>query len=47
MIKLMHSLRVLLLVTTLLAIVSAGCNTTRGFGKDMEKASEGIQNSTK
>jgi len=38
---------VLLLLTSLLAIVGVGCNTAHGFGKDMEKAGEGIQNGTK
>jgi predicted small secreted protein len=38
---------ILLLVTVLLAIVGLGCNTANGFGKDMEKAGEGIQNGTK
>ena len=36
-----------LLVTTLLAIVGVGCNTAHGFGKDMEKAGEKIQDGTK
>ncbi|HEY5914737.1 MAG TPA: entericidin A/B family lipoprotein [Verrucomicrobiae bacterium] len=35
-----------LLVTTLLAIVGVGCNTAHGFGKDMEKAGEKIQDGT-
>jgi predicted small secreted protein len=38
---------VLLFVTAILAIVGMGCNTAHGFGKDMEKAGEGIQNGTK
>ena len=38
---------VLLFVTAFLAIVGVGCNTAHGFGKDMENAGEGIQNSTK
>jgi predicted small secreted protein len=38
---------VLLFATALLAIVGIGCNTAHGFGKDMEKAGEGIQNGTK
>jgi len=38
---------VLLFVTTLLAIVGVGCNTAHGFGKDMEKAGESIQDGTK
>jgi predicted small secreted protein len=37
---------VLLFVTALLAIVGMGCNTAHGFGKDIEKAGEGIQNGT-
>ena len=38
---------VLLFVTALLAVVGLGCNTAHGFGKDMEKAGQGIQNGTK
>ena len=38
---------VLLLVTALLAIVGVGCNAAHGFGKDMEKAGESIQDGTK
>jgi predicted small secreted protein len=38
---------VLVFVTTLLAIVGVGCNTAHGFGKDMEKAGDKIQDSTK
>ena len=34
-------------ITTLLAIAGIGCNTAHGFGKDMQKAGEGIQNGTK
>ena len=37
---------VLLCLTTLLAIVSMGCNTAHGFGKDMQDAGEGIQHGT-
>ena len=37
---------VLLLVTTLLAIVGVGCNTAHGFGKDIANAGDGIQNGT-
>ncbi len=47
MIKLTKSTVVLLFVATLLAIVSLGCNTAHGFGKDMEKAGEKIQDGTK
>lgn len=38
---------VLLFITTLLAIVGIGCNTAHGFGKDMEKAGDKIQEGTK
>jgi predicted small secreted protein len=38
---------VLLLLTAFLAIVGVGCNTAHGFGKDMEKAGESIQDGTK
>ena len=38
---------VLLLLTTLLTIVGVGCNTAHGFGKDMERAGESIQDGTK
>jgi predicted small secreted protein len=38
---------VLLFVSSLLVIVGVGCNTAHGFGKDIEKAGEGIQNGTK
>jgi len=38
---------VLLFVTALLAMVGIGCNTAHGFGKDVEKAGEGIQKGTK
>lgn len=37
---------VLLFVTALLTIVGVGCNTAHGFGKDMEKAGEKIQDGT-
>ena len=37
----------LLLVTALVAIAGIGCNTAHGFGKDMQKAGEGIQDGTK
>lgn len=38
---------VLLCFTALLAIVGLGCNTAHGFGKDMEKAGDKIQEGTK
>lgn len=37
---------VLLFVTALLAIGGMGCNTAHGFGKDMEKTGEKIQDGT-
>ena len=36
----------LLCITAFLAIVGVGCNTAHGFGKDMQKAGEGIQHGT-
>ena len=38
---------VLLVVTAFLAIVGVGCNTAHGFGKDMEKAGDKIQDGTR
>ena len=38
---------VLLFVTAPLAMAGTACNTALGFGKDMEKAGQGIQNGTK
>ena len=38
---------VLLFVTSLLVLAGVGCNTAHGFGKDMEKAGESIQDGTK
>jgi predicted small secreted protein len=38
---------VLLLVTSLLAIVSMGCNTAHGFGKDVTKTGNSIQKGTR
>jgi len=36
----------LLCIATLLAIVSTGCGTAHGFGKDVEKAGDKIQDKT-
>jgi predicted small secreted protein len=47
MIILSKRIVLLLFVTTLLAIVGVGCNTAHGSGKDMEKAGDKIQDSTK
>lgn len=38
---------VLLFVTAILAIINMGCNTAHGFGKDMERTGEKIQDGTK
>jgi predicted small secreted protein len=46
-ITLVQRLVLLFLATTLFAIVGVGCNTAHGFGKDVEKAGEGIQEGTK
>lgn len=45
--KLVQRLVLLILAAALLAIVGIGCNTAHGFGKDMEKAGEKIQDGTK
>jgi predicted small secreted protein len=37
----------LLLTSALLALAGTGCNTAHGFGKDVEKAGEKIQDGTK
>ena len=47
MITLIKRTVILLFITALLAIVGPGCNTAHGFGEDMQKAGEGIQNGTK
>ena len=44
---LMQRLTLLFVITALLAIAGVGCNTAHGFGQDLEKAGEGIQNGTK
>jgi len=38
---------VMLFVSSLLVLVGVGCNTAHGFGKDVEKAGQGIQDGTK
>ena len=38
---------ILLFITSFLAVVGVGCNTAHGFGKDLEKAGDSIQNGTK
>jgi predicted small secreted protein len=35
-----------LLVASVLAIASTGCNTAHGFGKDVENTGESIQKNT-
>lgn len=47
MIILIKRLAVLLFVTALIAIAGPGCNTAHGFGKDVEKAGEKIQDGTR
>lgn len=37
---------VLLFVTALLSLVNTGCNTAQGFGKDVERTGEKIQDGT-
>lgn len=38
---------VLLFVATFLAIAGMGCNTAHGFGQDVEKVGDKIQDGTK
>jgi predicted small secreted protein len=40
---LVQRMALLFLVATLLAAVGVGCNTAKGFGKDVEKTGEAIQ----
>lgn len=47
MIKQIARATLLLSVVALLVVTSIGCNTAHGFGKDMEKAGEKIQDGTK
>jgi predicted small secreted protein len=37
----------LLLSVALLSLVATGCQTTKGFGKDVEKLGDNIQDSAK
>jgi len=37
---------VLLFVAALLTLVNTGCNTAKGFGKDVERTGEKIQDGT-
>ncbi|MHB1305846.1 MAG: entericidin A/B family lipoprotein [Limisphaerales bacterium] len=39
-------LAVFLCFTALLAVVSVGCNTAQGFGEDVEKVGDKIQEGT-
>ncbi len=43
---LIKRIMLLLFVTALLAVAGIGCNTAHGFGKDMEKAGDKIQEGT-
>jgi len=47
MITLTKRIVVLLFVTALLAIVSMGCHTAHGFGKDVSSTGDAIQQGTK
>jgi predicted small secreted protein len=44
---LIKRMTILIFVTMLPAVVSIGCNTAHGFGKDVQSAGQGIQNGTK
>ena len=43
---LIQRLVLVLLATTLLTTIGVGCNTAKGFGKDVENAGEKIQDGT-
>ena len=47
MITSLKSIVILLFAAALLAISSIGCHTAHGFGQDMEKAGEKIQDGTR
>jgi predicted small secreted protein len=47
MIKRFSRRALFLSLTTLLSLLGLGCHTANGFGKDMEKAGEKIQDGTK
>jgi predicted small secreted protein len=47
MIKRFSRRALLLSFTTLLSLLALGCRTANGFGQDMEKAGEKIQDGTK
>jgi entericidin B len=39
--------QLILIFTVVFSVVLAGCNTVQGVGKDVEKAGEAIQKSTR
>ena len=39
--------RVIALILLCMAVTLSGCNTVNGMGKDLEKAGEAVQKSTK
>lgn len=39
--------KILLTLTLLSAIALTGCNTTEGFGRDMERAGESVQDAAR
>ena len=47
MITLFKRIGLLLLAATLLAVGGVGCNTAHGFGKDVSRTGDAIQNGTK
>ena len=42
-----HMKQLIVILTVLFSVTLAGCNTVQGVGKDVEKAGEAIQRSTK
>lgn len=39
--------KIIVMVAALFAVALAGCNTVQGIGKDVERAGEAIQKSTR
>jgi entericidin B len=42
-----HMKQLIVILTVLFSLTLAGCNTVQGVGKDVEKAGEAIQRTTK
>lgn len=47
MIQMVKRIVIVVFASALVALISTGCNTANGFGKDVSNAGQGIQNGTK